>query len=255
LLLRVPVEMNSPSVPPPPDRSSTKRKKKRSRPAPSTVTRRVIRIPVNLPVAPLLAGTSSPTDDKNGDLPHSKLEPILRFHQQDRPMPQSHQVAIVTGGARGIGRSIALRLASSGAAICVNYAAHPDAADQVASEITAAGGRAIVAESDVADLQAVTRMVARTEAELGPITILVNNAGVGSGGASSLDAFDAAQMARMRAVNADSVIHTVRAVAPGMKARGYGRIVNIASNAAVGTRRRDPELQGADARVSRRGRC
>jgi 2-hydroxycyclohexanecarboxyl-CoA dehydrogenase len=89
-----------------------------------------------------------------------------------------------------------------------------------------------VAESDVADLQAVTRMVARTEAELGPITILVNNAGVGSGGAGSLEAFDAAQMARMRAVNADSVIHTVRAVAPGMKARGYGRIVNIASDAS-----------------------
>ncbi len=150
-------------------------------------------------------------------------------------MPQPQQVAIVTGGARGIGRAIALRLANAGTAICVNYAAHPDAAGRVASEITTAGGRAIVAQADVADADAVTRMVARTESEMGPVTILVNNAGVGSGGAGSLDTFDPAQMARMRAVNSDGVIHTVRAVAPGMKARGYGRIVNIASNAAIGT--------------------
>jgi 3-oxoacyl-[acyl-carrier protein] reductase len=59
--------------------------------------------------------------------------------------------------------------------------------------------------------------------------------GAGSGGAGSLDTFDPARMARMRAVNADGVIHTVRAVAPGMRARGYGRIVNVASNAAIGT--------------------
>jgi 3-oxoacyl-[acyl-carrier protein] reductase len=150
-------------------------------------------------------------------------------------MPQSKQVAIVTGGARGIGRAICLRLAREGAAVCVNYAAHPDAANQVASEITEAGGRAIVARADVADADAVTLMVARAEAELGPITVLVNNAGVGSGGAGSLDTFDPARMARMRAVNADGVIHTVRAVAPAMKDRGYGRIVNVASNAAIGT--------------------
>ncbi len=150
-------------------------------------------------------------------------------------MPQSEQVAIVTGGARGIGRAISLRLAREGAAVCVNYAAHPDAANEVAAEITTAGGQAIVAQADVADAEAVARMVARAEAELGPVTILVNNAGVGSGGAGSLDTFDPAQMARMRAVNADGVIHTVRAVAPGMRARGHGRIVNIASNAAIGT--------------------
>ncbi len=150
-------------------------------------------------------------------------------------MPQSQQVAIVTGGARGIGRAIALRLASEGAAICVNYAAHADAANQVAAEITATDGRAIVAEADVADAEAVARMVGRTEAELGPVTILVNNAGVGSRGSGSLDTFDAAQMASMRAVNADGVIHTVRAVARGMKTCGYGRIVNVASNAAIGT--------------------
>ena len=145
------------------------------------------------------------------------------------------QVAIVTGGARGIGRAIALRLASQGASVCVNYTAHSDAASRVVAEIRAAGGQAITVQADVADAVAVTRMVGQTEAELGPVTILVNNAGVGSGGAGSLETFDPVQMARMRAVNADGVIHTVRTVMPGMKARGYGRIVNIASNAAIGT--------------------
>jgi NAD(P)-dependent dehydrogenase (short-subunit alcohol dehydrogenase family) len=150
-------------------------------------------------------------------------------------MPQSQQVAIVTGGGRGIGRAVALRLAGTGAAVCVNFAAQAGAASQVVSEITKSGGRAIVVQADVADADAVIRMVGRTESELGPVTILVNNAGVGAGGAGSLDTFDAVRMARMRAVNSDGVIHTVRAVAPGMKARGYGRIVNIASNAAIGT--------------------
>ena len=76
-------------------------------------------------------------------------------------------------------------------------------------------------------------MVARTEAELGPVNILVNNAGASS--PATLESYDPAAMARMRQVNVDGVIHTIRAVAPGMKERGYGRIVNIASNAAIGT--------------------
>jgi 3-oxoacyl-[acyl-carrier protein] reductase len=92
--------------------------------------------------------------------------------------------------------------------------------------------RVIAIRADVADADAVARMVARTEAELGPIGILVNNAGVSS--PATLESYDPA-MARMRRVNVDGVIHTIRAVAPGMQERGYGRIVNIASNAAIGT--------------------
>jgi NAD(P)-dependent dehydrogenase (short-subunit alcohol dehydrogenase family) len=69
------------------------------------------------------------------------------------------------------------------------------------------------------------------ESELGPVSILVNNAGV----SATLESYDATALARMRAVNVDGVIHTVRAVMDRMKARRYGRIVNIASNAAIGT--------------------
>jgi 3-oxoacyl-[acyl-carrier protein] reductase len=106
----------------------------------------------------------------------------------------SDQVALVTGGARGIGRATALLLAKRGA--CVNYTAHIDAAKELVAEITAAGGRAIEVMADVAEATAIEAMVARTEKELGPLTILVNNAGMSWQG--TLDTYDSEQVARMR---------------------------------------------------------
>src|ERR1700741_5648862 len=93
-------------------------------------------------------------------------------------MEWRNQVAIVTGGARGLGRATARLLAHRAAAVCVNYTGHADAAEAVVAEIAIPGGRAIAVAADVADSAAVETMVARTEAELGPVTILVNNAGV-----------------------------------------------------------------------------
>jgi NAD(P)-dependent dehydrogenase (short-subunit alcohol dehydrogenase family) len=148
-------------------------------------------------------------------------------------MEWCNQVAVVTGGARGIGRATARLLAQRGAAVCVNYAAHADAAEAVVAEIATAGGRAIAVAADVADSAAVEAMVARAEAELGPVTILVNNAGVSWQG--TLDTYDPEQVARMRQVNVDSVIHATRAAMGSMRARRYGRIVNMASIAASGT--------------------
>jgi 3-oxoacyl-[acyl-carrier protein] reductase len=124
-------------------------------------------------------------------------------------------------------------LAARGATICINYASRAAEAETAAAEIAAAGGRVIAIQTDVADSDAVVRMVARVEAELGPVSILVNNAGTSL--PATLDSYDPAAMARMRRVNVDGVIHTIRAVAPDMQERGYGRIVNIASNAAIGT--------------------
>lgn len=148
-------------------------------------------------------------------------------------MGWEQQVALVTGGARGIGRAIAHRLARAGAAVGVNYLANAAAAEAVAAEIRAAGGRSVVLAGDVADDAAVQAMIARIDAEFGGVTILVNNAGVSY--PATLDGYDREHMARMRAVNADGVIHTTRAVAAGMRARGYGRIVNVSSIAAFGT--------------------
>jgi NAD(P)-dependent dehydrogenase (short-subunit alcohol dehydrogenase family) len=143
------------------------------------------------------------------------------------------QVALVTGGARGIGRATSLLLAKCGAAVCVNYAAHVDAAEKLVTEVAAAGGRAIAVVANVAEASAVEAMVARTEKELGPVTILVNNAGVSWQG--TLDTYDPEQIARMRRINVEGVIHATRAVMTGMRGRRYGRIVNVSSIAAIGT--------------------
>jgi len=131
------------------------------------------------------------------------------------------QVALVTGGARGIGRATALLLAKRGAAVCVNYVTHANAAGEQVAEIIAVGGRAIVALADVAEPAAVEAMVARTEQELGVLTILVNNAGVSWQG--TLDTYDPAQVARMRRTNVEGVVHATRAVIRDMRERRYGK--------------------------------
>jgi NAD(P)-dependent dehydrogenase (short-subunit alcohol dehydrogenase family) len=143
------------------------------------------------------------------------------------------QVALVTGGGRGIGRAIARRLAREGAAVCVNYLTHSEAAESVAAEIIADGGQAIAVAADVADDAAVEGMVDRVAAEFGPVTILVNNAGVSY--QRTLDSYDPEKLEQMRHVNADGVIHTTRAVMNDMRRQKYGRIVNITSIAAFGT--------------------
>jgi 3-oxoacyl-[acyl-carrier protein] reductase len=143
------------------------------------------------------------------------------------------QVALVTGGARGIGRATSRLLAKRGAAVCVNYAAHAEPAEKLVAEIAADGGRAIAVAADVAQAAALDAMVAGTEKEFGPVTILVNNAGIAWQG--TLDTYDRAQVARMREVNVEGVINATRAVMGGMRARRYGRIVNVSSIAAIGT--------------------
>jgi 3-oxoacyl-[acyl-carrier protein] reductase len=143
------------------------------------------------------------------------------------------QVALVTGGARGIGRATARLLAKRGAAVSVNYTAHADAAEALVAEITAVGGRSIAVPADVAEAVQVEAMVARTEKELGPVTILVNNAGVSWRG--TLDSYDPEQVARMRRINVEGVINGARAVMRTMRAQRYGRIINVSSIAATGT--------------------
>jgi 3-oxoacyl-[acyl-carrier protein] reductase len=143
------------------------------------------------------------------------------------------QVALVTGGSRGLGRATVRRLAAHGAAVAINYATRSDIAEALAAEIRAAGGRAIAVGADVADAAAVNAMAARTEAELGTISILVNNAGLAW--AATLETWDPVGFARLCAVNVEGTIHAIRAVMAGMKARRYGRIVNISSIASFGT--------------------
>ena len=143
------------------------------------------------------------------------------------------QVALVTGASRGIGRAIARRLAQDGASVCVNYVTRADAAESLVADITADGGRAIAVAADVSDDAAVEGMVDRVSAEFGPVTILVNNAGIAHKG--TLDNYDAEKLEHMRHVNVDGIIHTTRAVMTDMRRQKFGRIVNITSIAAFGT--------------------
>ena len=97
---------------------------------------------------------------------------------KEEMMDWTNQVAVVTGASRGIGRAIAQALAARGAAVCVNYVAQAAEANSVVAEIMAAGGRAMAVQADVADADAVAQMAARATSDLGPVSILVNNAGV-----------------------------------------------------------------------------
>ena len=144
----------------------------------------------------------------------------------------SGRVALVTGASRGIGRAIALALAGAGADVGVNYAAQQDAAEAVAAAIRATGRRAMTVGADVSDGAAVAAMVRAMEAGLGPIDVLVNNAGIGL--RRGLDDLTEAEFDRTIAVNLKSVFLCTQAVLPHMRAQNWGRVVNISSGAARG---------------------
>ena len=137
------------------------------------------------------------------------------------------QVALVTGASRGIGRAVAMELGRAGYAVCVNYLNSEDAARQVADTLRAGGSDAIALRADVADGAAVAEMVRRTEKELGPVTLLVNNAGV-AGQAQFQDITDE-MWNRYLAVNLGGARNTIRAVLPHMLSEKRGAIVNISS--------------------------
>lgn len=139
----------------------------------------------------------------------------------------------MTGASRGLGGAIARRLGQEGAAVCVNYVAREDAAEAVVSEIRSAGAQALAVRADIGDPAQVQRMVDRAAAELGPVSILVNNAGASRH--ATLETFDPQAMDRMRRTNVDGLIHAIRAVMAGMKERRFGRIVNLTSIASHGT--------------------
>lgn len=142
-------------------------------------------------------------------------------------------IALITGASRGIGRATALRLAREGAAIGVNFLFSEDDARSLVAEIEAGGGRAVALQADVADPGQVHRMLTQLESAWGSPDILVNNAGLLIRG--DLDTMDQAEFERMRRTNVDGLVAVTRAVAGGMKRRGWGRIVNLSSIAAHGT--------------------
>jgi NAD(P)-dependent dehydrogenase (short-subunit alcohol dehydrogenase family) len=143
------------------------------------------------------------------------------------------KTALVTGGGRGIGRSIALSLAKRGAAVALMARTANDI-EQVAGEITALGGRALPLAGDVANLVDVVRVVEQTKRELGSIDILINNAAI-LGPLDATDQVDPTTWVQAQQVNLIGAFYCQRSVMPDMLASGWGRIVNISSGAATGT--------------------
>lgn len=146
------------------------------------------------------------------------------------------KVALVTGGSRGIGRAAAERLAAAGAHVAINYhsaadSAHDGAAAATRNAIAAHGVRSMVIEGDVSDPAAVAEIVAGVSEELGPIDIVINNAGIH--GSYSLDELTPERWDRVLAVDLKAQYLVARAVRDSMRKRGGGRIVLISSELAM----------------------
>ena len=141
-------------------------------------------------------------------------------------LPLSGRSALVTGGASGIGRAIARRLAADGAAVAVLDLDRPGG-EAVAAEIVKSGGKSVAVTADVSDGAAVREAVGRARAAVGPVHVLVNNAGVCS--FFPFETLEESEWDRMFAVHVKGAFHCTKAALPDMIAAGWGRIVNVSS--------------------------
>ena len=137
------------------------------------------------------------------------------------------KIALVTGSSRGIGRAVARKLAAEGYAVCVNYRVRQDCAEALVAELTGAGCRAMAVQADVSVRQQVNEMVRRVEDAFGPVSLLVNNAGVSE--QSMFQDVSDEMWHRYFAVNVDGAFYASQAVLPPMLHRHAGCIINISS--------------------------
>ncbi len=165
----------------------------------------------------------------------------------------ANKVALITGGTRGIGRATALRLASEGASVAVNYVSHREQADATLADLKQLGARSIAVQGDVSNRGAVQRMVDQTRAELGPIDLLVHSAAVSIVEPATDVTWETWK--RTMDVNLDGTFHVVYAVKDEMIARGFGRIVLLSSIAALRERENQVHYSASKAGVIAMTRC
>jgi NAD(P)-dependent dehydrogenase (short-subunit alcohol dehydrogenase family) len=146
-------------------------------------------------------------------------------------MPQlTGRVAIVTGGGTGIGRGVAVALADEGAAVCI-CGRRPEPVESVQNVIESRGGRCLAMRADVSDEAQTVHLVKAAETRLGPIDILINNAGIGGG--EQIHQHPVDEWDRILSVNLRGPFLMARAVLPGMRRRSTGHIVNISSESGL----------------------
>ena len=149
----------------------------------------------------------------------------------DRDMRLAGERILVTGSTSGIGRATAIACAREGARVCV-HGRHVERGRAVVRAIEEAGGTAVFVPADLAEEDACTALVEAAAERLGGLTVLVNNAAAGTGGASPVGSFDTAVWERVLRVNLTSVAWLCRAAVPHMLRAGHGSIVNVSSRQA-----------------------
>ena len=137
------------------------------------------------------------------------------------------QIALVTGSSRGIGRAVAAELARKGWAVCGNYRVRQDCAEELVRQLESEGCRAMAVQADVSDRAQVNAMVRRVEEAFGPVSLLVNNAGIA--GQALFQEITDELWHRYFSVNVDGAFHTIQAVLPHMLHEHAGCIVNVSS--------------------------
>jgi 3-oxoacyl-[acyl-carrier protein] reductase len=157
------------------------------------------------------------------------------------------RIALVTGGSRGIGAAISRALAEAGAAVAINYRERADHARNLADELLKTGVSATAVQADVSQPDAVARMIQLVNSELGELDILINNAGIAI--TRGIDTLSEADFDRTIAVNLKSVFLCTQAVLPMMRAKQWGRIINISSGAARGAGAIGPHYNASKAGV------
>ena len=147
--------------------------------------------------------------------------------REERPATLANKVCVVTGGSRGIGRTIVEDLAAHGATVVVNFQSSESAADELVTEITGDGGEACLARADVGDYDAVQEMAERIHAEYGPVDVLVNNAGITVD--RRFENLARADWDRVIDVNLGGAFNCTKAFYGDLKDATDGRVVNVSS--------------------------
>jgi 3-oxoacyl-[acyl-carrier protein] reductase len=157
----------------------------------------------------------------------SSREAVNEERDQGPDQPITRGCALVTGSSRGIGAAVAQALAADGWPVAINYRSDRDGAESVVADVRSAGGSALGVAGDVSDAAAVEQLFERAEAELGPVDVLVNNAG-----ARADNVFTGLSEEDWRNVvdtNLSAAFRLTRRALGSMVERGYGRIINVAS--------------------------